>query len=202
MGQRRRSHRVLEDPPHVTPPFGAERVDGPDEPTRDPLQEAVEEGRVEGYREGWERASEEAARELEQLRSEFAGSLERLANLESDLSRRFEARLLDIAIEAASSIARQRVEAGDPIAARALEEALTTLPDSTSVRARLHPEDLGAVEQSLRSALQAGRLELVADETLRRGGTIVECDAGRVDATLDTAEQAVRAAVVGAEITE
>ena len=202
MGDRRRSHRVLEDPRHVAPPFGTERVDASDEHAPDPLLEAVEGGRVEGYRQGRERASEEMARELEGVRRELASSLERLANLESILSQRFEARLLEIAIEAASSIARQRVEAGDPIAARALEEALATLPDSTSVRARLHPEDLGVVEQSLRAELQAGRLELVADETLPRGGTIVECDAGRVDATIDTAEQAVRAAVVGAEDAE
>jgi flagellar assembly protein FliH len=171
------------------------------EDTVDPVQAAEAEARERGYREGRERAKEELAREVESARSELSAALQRLARLEAELTAKHEAALLESLVEAVSRVVRRQLEAGDPVAARALEEALASLPDATTYRARLHPDDLPSVTESLGSEVEAGRLELVADATIRRGGAIVECEAGRADATLETAEAAVAAAIRGGDET-
>jgi len=166
------------------------------------VDDAVAAGRAEGYRAGRELAAAELAEELERARTELATSLQRLATLETQQTSRLEARLLEITLEASSRITRTRIEAGDPVAARALKEALTTLPQSGPVRARLHPDDAESIRESLRRELDSGRLELVSDETLRRGGVIAETDAGRIDATLDAAEEALETAISSDETRE
>jgi flagellar assembly protein FliH len=196
MGSRRESARVLHDPQELDPPFPLDaREQTGSEETIDPLREAEREARNRGYREGRERAAAELARETEVGRRELSAALKRLALLEASLTKSHEARLLEIALEAASRIARTRVEAGDPIAVRALEEALDALPNPSSFRARVHPDDLQPLTDALRAEIDAGRLELIADPDVGRGGTLVECEAGRVDATLETAEVSIRAAV-------
>lgn len=196
MGSRRESGRVLRDPLQLAQPF---RLDGQAAGGEavDPIEAALAEARERGYREGREQAAEELAGQIESSRRELAKALKRLAGLEARLARDHEARLLEVAIEAASRIVRRRIEADDPIALRALEEALDALPDAGSFRARLHPDDLRAVTESLRAEIEARRLELIADPEIGHGGTVVECDAGRVDATLEMAEAAVRAAIRG-----
>ena len=62
-------------------------------------------------------------------------------------------------------------------------------PGAGTVRVRIHPDDLPAVE-ARRAALEAGAplaaLELVADEAVGRHGCVIETPQGRVDARLET----------------
>ena len=191
----RKPSRILEHP-EAMPAFSKPAV----ETAETAVGKAVAEGRSKGYRTGHEQASAELAEELERARTELTTSLQHLANLETTQVRRLEARLLEIVLEAASCITRTRIEQGDPVAARALKEALATLPNPAPVRARLHPDDVESMREMLRQEIDSGRLELVPDETLRRGGVIAECDAGRVDATLDASEEAIETAISSGEI--
>jgi flagellar biosynthesis/type III secretory pathway protein FliH len=192
----RRPPRVLDAPPHVERPF-TPRGTTADASPEAALARAREQARSDGYREGRERAAAELARELEALRDALAEALRRAAELEQRWTREHEARLAELALEAASRIARRRIEAGDPVAADAIREALGELPDPTSFRARVHPDELTSVAERLRAEIDAGRLELVGDASVSRGGAALEMAAGRVDATVETAERAVREAVFG-----
>ena len=62
-------------------------------------------------------------------------------------------------------------------------------PGAGTVRVRIHPDDLPAVE-ARRAALEAGApaatLELVADEAVGRHGCVIETPQGQVDARLET----------------
>ena len=62
-------------------------------------------------------------------------------------------------------------------------------PGAGTVRVRIHPDDLPAVE-ARRAALEAGApaaaLELVSDESVGRHGCVIETSQGRVDARLET----------------
>jgi flagellar biosynthesis/type III secretory pathway protein FliH len=61
-------------------------------------------------------------------------------------------------------------------------------PGAGTVRVRIHPDDLPAVE-ARRAALEAGApaaLELIADEAVGRHGCVIETPQGRVDARLET----------------
>ncbi|MCP3979371.1 MAG: hypothetical protein GY716_08585 [bacterium] len=202
------SPRVIDEPSGLGRPFrDPESETESDVPTGEQGEEIAqpEEDREsllarvrdEGYREGLEEANAQLEIELQTVRQELGRSLEQLASVERSLTRRHEASLLGVAIEAASRIARQRIEQGDPVAKRAFREAMDELPLSGRLRAHVHPEDESCVAEAACAEIEAGRLELVSDPSVTRGGVVIESDVEKVDATLEVAEQRARTAALG-----
>jgi flagellar biosynthesis/type III secretory pathway protein FliH len=73
-------------------------------------------------------------------------------------------------------------------------------PGAGTVRVRVHPDDLPAVEarrEALATRAPAAALELVADETVGRSGCVIETPQGRVDARLETQLAALERALAG-----
>lgn len=167
----------------------------PPDPVALARAEAAERGREEGRRRG----EEEFEREVADFRKQMARTLDRLAELESAMRLRYEEVLLEIALEAASRIVRERIDSGDPVAARALREAFEHVPVGEGLRARLHPGDLDAVARELAQVIDRGGIELVEDPAVSPGGCVLDGETGTVDATLETATDLVREAARGAE---
>ncbi len=163
-------------------------------PDFDPLAETY----ARGVAEGGEKARAEAAAEFEaqtrQLQSRIGESLKRLDDLEDELTRQHKDLMIELALEAASKIVRARIEQDDPVAARALAEAVEALPSGETLRCRLNPEDLKQVKSELKGKNELNRIELVSDAGVSRGGCVVEGEAGTIDATVETAVETVREA--------
>jgi len=172
-------------------------LDGAQPPAADPHTDALARARHEGRAEGRRDVLAEIEGERASQAREVKEALSRLADLEESLTRRREAVLLEIALEAASRIVRERIEAADPVALRAIREAMESLPGSTSLRARLNPGDLEVLARELTGEIDRGRLELISDESITRGGCIVETSVGTIDATVETAIDSLRAASLG-----
>lgn len=196
MVERDRSPRILNDHLDLTRAFAApenpETDQGPD-----PVQEAFDRGRHEGLELGRSEAREEYELKVGELEQRIAATLARLSRLEENLNREHERVLIELACEAAAKIARRHIAEGDPIAARALEEAIAALPATERVRARLHPDDVALVRDGLESELAQDKIELIADEGVERGGCVVESKSGTIDATLETAIDAVQSEAHG-----
>jgi flagellar biosynthesis/type III secretory pathway protein FliH len=108
------------------------------------------------------------------------------------------ARLVEGAGATAIALARRMAEkivgrtvALDPEAmAEIAAEALGACrPGPGTIRVRLHPDDLPAVEArraALAQRAPIATLELVADDTVGRHGCVIETPQGRVDARLET----------------
>lgn len=189
--------RLLRDACDLHRPFRPEAPergagDGPD-----PVVAAFERGHEEGRIEGRDEVATEYARRAEALRLEVARSLKRIADLEETLVHRHRQTMIDLALEIASRIVRARIEAGDPVVARALAEALDAAPDGQPIRARVHPDDVGAVRDELNDLVERRRVEIEADEEIERGGCVVEAPGGTIDASVATALDAMREAAVG-----
>jgi flagellar biosynthesis/type III secretory pathway protein FliH len=195
MIERGQLSRVLEDPPQVQRAFEA----GPTgaEPTPGGGESPFAEERARGYREGREQARQELEQELATVRAALVQALEQLARAQEELSRRLEDRLLELVATAASRLLRREVEQGEPLVLRAIQEASAVLPERVRLSVRVNPADAPAVREALAEAVAGGRMEIVADAAVSRGGSLVECEAGRVDATIERAEQAIREALVG-----
>jgi flagellar assembly protein FliH len=163
----------------------------------DPIAEARACGFAEGVAEGRRQARAELEAVYEAALERLAASLAAVAGVEEALARRHEQRLLEVAVEAASRIVRERIEAGDPVACRALEEAIAALPAPAGWRARLNPSDLETVARELSGEIGRGRIELVPDPGVSRGGVVLESAVGTVDATVETAIASVRRAALG-----
>jgi flagellar assembly protein FliH len=183
--------RILARAEHAVPAF-SEAPPAPDA-RQEALARALEQARESGYRQ----AADELEAERRAFAERMAQTLAELAQLRQSLLADRDARVAEVVIEAASRIARSRIDAGDPLAARALREALSALPASSGLRARLHPADLQAAAADLQAEIEQGRIQLVADPTLSRGGCVVHSDVGTIDATVETAVAAVERALGG-----
>jgi flagellar assembly protein FliH len=199
MGRQRRTSRIvdgIEDPRKAFPPEcredEIELETGPD-----PVEEAYNRGKIDGIEEGRQQAMLEMQVEIEKRQAQLAEAVRHLADLEENLTREHESRLLEITLEAASRIVRNRIEQDDPVAVRALREAMESLPEPARLKVRIHPEDVEIMTKTMADELAREKLELSPDETVSRGGCVVETPVGNIDATLETAERAVRQAATG-----
>jgi flagellar assembly protein FliH len=193
MPDRARPPRILARAEHAARPFTEVPPALPVDPVEAAAARAREEGRAEGYR--------DALAEVEAGRLGFgieaAASLKRLADLEDSLTRQHESLLLEIALEAASKIVRARLLASDPIVVRAVREATDALPAAAGAKVRVNPGELPVLARELAAEMERGRIEIVGDDTVSPGGCVVESSVGMVDATIETAADAVRSSALG-----
>ncbi|GEM_PF-6446019 len=178
-------------------PEGRSPGELPETESADPVREAFERGVAEGKNLGREEALRQAEADLARQREHLQEALKNLASLESTVLREYESSLLDVALTAASKIVRDRIDRSDPVAARAVQEAIASLPERTRFTVRLNGADLQEVRKALQDELAEGRIELVEDNSLTRGGCVLDTSAGSIDATVETAENAVRESARG-----
>ncbi len=143
-------------------------------------QEGLEAGRADGMA--------EAAVALAAARAEAARLFDAAAPTTIALASKMAERIVGRAVTLAPELM------GDIVG-----EALSACrPGATTVRLRIHPGDLAAVE-ARRAAIEArapaAALELVADEAVGRYGCVLETPIGRVDARLDTQLSALERAL-------
>ncbi len=167
------------------------------EPGTDPLEEAYQRGFQDGVQKGREEALAQMEAELSQGHGEIQEALKRIASVEETVLREYESDLLDVALTAASRIVRERIDQSDPVAVRTIQEALASLPERTRFKIRLNAQDMKAATASLEKEIAEKRIELVEDNTISRGGCMLETSAGSIDATLETAERVVRDSATG-----
>ena len=200
MADRNRS-RVL-DGAEVRAPFtSVER-----KPEVDPEEERRREreaGRKAGYDEGFKQGVAQVTAQFEQkaveLRSELAAALKQLVVLEEERLHEAAQLLSELALRTAERILREKIEQGDAVATRAIEQAIGVLPPGVSIKARVHPDDIEGATETLEGEVAAGKLTLIGDAAVTRGGCVIESDAGTVDATVEAALSAAADALTERE---
>lgn len=166
----------------------------------DPLGAAYRRGHADGVREAAAAAERTLEEERRQTRDKVAEQIEEQSRASAREIEECQSAMVELALEAASIMLRQRIEAGDPVATRALAEALAALPDALRLRVRIEPQDLELVLAGLAETVATRGIELIEDRSIDRGGCLIETEAaGRLDATLAAAEAAVREAAGGRE---
>lgn len=196
MSSRRDASRILAGDAHARRAFGAGGAGAPD-----PAEEAYRRGRAEGEAAGREAERAELRAELDRTRAALADGLRRLSETHQKMLHEGRDAMIDLALAAASRMLRRAVEAGEPVAARALEEMLEALPSAPEMEARVHPDDLESVRAGLAEAIEAQQLRLRGDAQIARGGCLLQTRHGSIDATIATAESAVREAAEEPEAT-
>jgi flagellar biosynthesis/type III secretory pathway protein FliH len=186
-----RCSRVLRGPGELPPAFAEPVRSGATGP--DPAASAYERGLADGLARGAEQARRGYEDELGRIGACLAAGLEQLVRLERSWRAEHEQAMVELALGAAAKMLRAKIESGDPVAARAVREALDALPSTGTIRARVHPEDLPLVRAALGEEARRS-IELVADATLERGGAIVGSELGTLDATIGTALASVQGA--------
>ncbi len=140
-------------------------------------QEALDEGRAE--------AAKVLLGAQEAAHHQLAGAEDELTALAVDIAERLLDRELALAPDAIAAVVARALEA-----ARGCQQAVI----------RVNPEDRANLEPMLAEQGAAGRLTLAdarltlqADPAIRRGGCVIETDAGQVDGRLEPQLAAIRA---------
>ncbi len=163
----------------------------PPEPTAEEWRARVAAARQAGYQDGYR----DGLVALEGFKQSFAAqATAQIGHLLQGFDRQFaqmEAQIAESVARTAVQLARQVVRhelAAEPqlVAKVAAEAVNAVLLSARHITVRVHPQDLPMVAEGAEEALQARGARLLADETVERGGVLVDSDVGSIDARVAT----------------
>lgn len=142
-------------------------------------REAFAKGYQQGERAGYEAGAKRAEATLRRL----GETIDELGDLRRTAVHQIEMQVVRLALEIARRILHREVSMDRHLAEAMVRVALDRLGATGPITIRLHPDDVAAVSDRVRTG--DGSLTLVADANVSRGGCLVEADAGFVDGGLD-----------------
>ncbi|MBS1210623.1 MAG: flagellar assembly FliH family protein [Proteobacteria bacterium] len=140
-------------------------------------QEAAREGYASGYEEGVARGRMEAA-EMHQMVQALD---EALNNLDQQVADEIQA----LAIEIARQVVRETISVKPETILAVAREALLSLPQQTAV-IRAHPDDVQLLRRYMEDHYEGVGHRIAEDDSITRGGCIIESAGGQIDAQLET----------------
>lgn len=146
-------------------------------------REAYEKGFEQGQRDGLvlgERRVEETLKQMQALLCE-------LARLKEQVYLEAEKDLVKLSIGIAEKILRRELREDLEAVTRSIRSAIGFLASRSSVKIFVSPEDLAEATKLLPDLATSNKLEkydLVGDETIEKGGCVVETGFGKIDATI------------------
>ena len=155
-------------------------------------QAVREEARRAGYAEGYEKGASEWAEAVRTARASVAAAVEAA-----------KPQIVRMALRIAEKVLRRKLETEPEALLPMVDEALRSLSAQHQSRVvlRAHPEDRPVLESRLKHWLERNpgmaSLQVVADESFRRGGCRIESDFGMVDATIDTQLRVIERHLLG-----
>lgn len=176
------------------------------------FSEMLEDAYTAGYQDAISKASREAeeriAREQERMARESHERLEHasdalrkaLTSLERDRRRAVEVAtgdLVELCFGLARTLVGRELELSTNPGLDSVVRALALAPSDEPLRARVHPDDLPALDDldQLVAGDSAVELELIGDPEVERGGCILEAGPCRIDAQIEPALERVRRAL-------
>jgi flagellar assembly protein FliH len=170
----------------------------PAPPTARHLEEieaaAYEEGQMRGYQDGLSAGRAAAAEETQRLRALLTHLQQPIAQLDADSERA----LVALMLEVARRLVQQELEADPLKLASIVREAVSRIAHpQRELRIRLHPDDARLCAGALKPDDPAQVWIWIPDASLMRGDCVVETDAGRVDARLDTRQAMLAQGLLG-----
>ena len=147
--------------------------------------EAREQGHRQGLRDGLAAAGEQIAPAAEAL----AAAAEGVLALRAELIEAGERRAVELALAIAAKVIGTTVAAGPEAVLEVVSGALRRTTERDRLVIEVAPDDLPLVRESV-DGLAAqlggvGRIEVVAERRIARGGCIVRTGEGEIDATID-----------------
>jgi flagellar assembly protein FliH len=160
------------------------------------FQQGLAEGRERGYAEAWQRGEGEvrdAVTRLESIVLQLAEPLEAVDEAVVEA-------VGDLAVLIARHLVRRELKTNPGEVVGVVRETMRHLPIAPrAARIRLHPDDVELVQNAfaLRDDTKSWRLE--ADPLITRGGCVVETDASRIDASVESRLAAIASRMLGGE---
>jgi flagellar assembly protein FliH len=151
----------------------------------------VAEARVRGHEEGLAAGLAEASAQLEPARSALLAAAASLEAAAADVVEAGERRAVELALLLAEKILHTALDVDPELVASVARGALRRVSAAERIVLEVNPEDVGLTTAALGDA---GRLDVVGDRRIPRGGCVVRTAEGEIDARIE--EQLARAADV------
>lgn len=148
------------------------------------------EGYEAGYSAGERAAADDVARKAEGLFRRMQQAVEAAEKARHDAVERSREDIIKLARAIAEKVVRRHIEDDDEVVARLLEELLPRWQGVGAITIRCHPEEAEEAQEYLEESGLGRRwgseLRIVADESISRGGVVLESRLGQLDASLET----------------
>jgi flagellar assembly protein FliH len=180
-------------------------------PASDPTPEELRERRAaeraalrqagyqDGYRDGLAALENFKQHFASQATAQIGALLQSFDQQFSALDARVADTLVRCAVQLAQQVARSELSHRPELVARVASDAVhAVMLSARHISVRAHPADLPLIESGAEEALAARGARLVADDTVTRGGVLVESDVGTVDARIEV-RWAQAAALLGGD---
>jgi type III secretion protein L len=161
-------------------------------------QSIIERARGEAERIAVSAAERAALDARERVVAEYAAGL-----LRAEQARQIAERdVVALALEVARTVLGREAETSSSVLESVAKTALARVRRARSVVLRVSPSEAAAAREKVREWLAPGAdpavLEVVEDDAVPRGGAMVECELGRIDARIETQLAAIGRALEGA----
>ncbi len=159
-------------------------------------QQAYDEGRALGYADGLAAG----ASEIEEKVALLAGLIDTLAEPLGILDDEVVGSTAELAILIAKHLVRRelKIDPGEIVAV--VRDTMQHLPVATrNPRIRMHPDDIEIVESALSIGEESRSWRMQPDPLVTRGGCIVETEASRIDASVESRLAAIVSKMFGGE---
>ncbi len=163
--------------------------------------EGLVEGRALGHADGLERGIQEARVVMLQQFDHLEALMATLTKPLQKLDQQVEEELVALAMTVARHLVRRELKIDPGQVVAAVRQAVAVLPVAArDVRVLLHPADAQLVRAAMSLKEQSDeerRWRILEDATVTRGGCLVETEASRIDASVETRLAAIVAAALG-----
>jgi len=150
-------------------------------------QKGFHQGRDEGIRMGQE--------EIRPYIQALQTILKEWEERKETLFRENEVAIVQLAFEIAKKVVHQEISINPDLILYVVREALKKINQGSSLIVRLNPEDVAIFERGMKTYLpeikQFTDVQIVSEESIERGGCILESDSGIINAELDVQLQKI-----------
>ncbi|MCL4434250.1 MAG: FliH/SctL family protein [Actinobacteria bacterium] len=163
-------------------------------PATSSLQDRVEKARSAGYEEGYRKGMEDAISSMQaervELVAKLASSIEeaagRLAEGRYEVLKVASREVVDLAVRIAGAILLRELAVSRNPGREALERAVGLVPQGSDLVIRMHPDD-AVNPDDLVPLVNGESITIVADDSVERGGCVVQAGSCTVDGQISTA---------------
>ena len=149
-----------------------------------------------GFAEGETAAAAAAAQQGEGLLRQLAAALQDAVTARTDMIRRTERQMVELALTLAQRIVQREIAADQSVLLAMARSAIDKLGEETRVTVRLNPEDYEAIGGERMPQLGTS-VTVVADAKVERSGCRIDSENGTLDAGVDAQIQELGRGLLG-----
>ena len=163
------------------------------------IEGAKKEAYTKGYSEGIKEGTEDERKRLFQAAEALANSMRELDRLRKEILESNEEKILNLVFSVTEKVIHREVTTSRDIVYDVLKSAIKQVTDKEGIKVRLNPEDYRYILEMNPGIIDSfdniRNMSVVEDNSIRRGGVVIETSSGEVDARLDQQLHEVRKAI-------